>query len=48
MNKKTIAHIEKLENLSKEYKKELMNLYNDDVVLYLSDESTWYDLHDKV
>lgn len=32
----------------KEYKKELMNLYNDDVVLYLSDESTWYDLHDKV
>lgn len=33
----------------KEYKTELMDLYNDDdVVLYLSDESTWYDLHDKV
>lgn len=33
----------------KEYKKELMDLYNDnDVVLYLSDESTWYDLHDNV
>lgn len=33
----------------KEYKTELMDLYNDnDVVLYLSDESTWYDLHDNV
>lgn len=32
-----------------EYKENLMDLYNnDDVVLYLSDESTWYDLHNNV